>query len=307
MSNASAPTYQAGKQSVPVADSGASLEARAAALQFLSRLAAEVSGGTVDLPCFPNVVIQIRKALDDPKTTTEQAVTVVGAEPRLAARLLQTANSAAFNTTGKPLTDLRTAITRLGRQLVQSAAMAYAVQQMKDEQSLRSIAKPMSKLWQECITVASICHVVARRTKVAPDTAFLTGLLHGIGRLYIMVRSVANGASFADDPSVMDLVAGWHPQIGKAVLENWQFPEEMAEAIGDQLEYEPRRRHEADLTDVLIASIVLADALKSPAPRAIAMQGISAFQSINLNEQDCAAILTHAEYQVGSLHDALGC
>jgi HD-like signal output (HDOD) protein len=294
-------------ESVPVSNSDATVEARGSALQFLAQLAAEVSGGTVDLPCFPDVVIRIRRTLDDPKTTAEQAVTVVGAEPRLSARLLQTANSAAFNTTGKPLTDLRTAITRLGHQLVQSAAMAYAVQQMKDEKSLRSIAKPMSKLWQECITVASICHVVARRTKVAPDTAFLTGLLHGIGRLYIMVRAVANGAAFGNDLSFIDLVAGWHPQIGKAVLENWQFAEEMAEAIGDQFEYERRWRHEPDLTDVLIVSIVLADAMKSPAPREIAMEGISAFQTINLSNQDCAAILTHAEIEVGSLHEALGC
>ncbi len=307
MSNAQAPTYRSGMESVPVSNSDATVEARGSALQFLAQLAAEVSGGTVDLPCFPDVVIRIRRTLDDPKTTAEQAVTVVGAEPRLSARLLQTANSAAFNTTGKPLTDLRTAITRLGHQLVQSAAMAYAVQQMKDEKSLRSIAKPMSKLWQECITVASICHVVARRTKVAPDTAFLTGLLHGIGRLYIMVRAVANGAAFGNDLSFIDLVAGWHPQIGKAVLENWQFAEEMAEAIGDQFEYERRWRHEPDLTDVLIVSIVLADAMKSPAPREIAMEGISAFQTINLSNQDCAAILTHAEIEVGSLHEALGC
>jgi len=307
MSSASAPTYKSGKKSVAASNSTASPESRGAALEFLARLAAEVSGGTVDLPCFPDVVIRIRRTLDDPSTTPEQTVTVVGAEPRLAARLLQTANSAAFNTTGKPLTDLRTAITRLGQQLVQSAAMAYAVQQMKDEQSLRSIAKPMSALWQECITVASISHVVARRTKVAPDTAFLTGLLHGIGRLYIMVRAVGHGGAFGDDASFIDLVAGWHAQIGKAVLENWQFPEEMAEAIGNQTEYERRWRHDADLTDVLISSIVLADAMKSPAPRAIAMEGISAFQTIGLNNQDCAAILTHAEYQVGSLHDALGC
>jgi HD-like signal output (HDOD) protein len=307
MSNARAPTYRSGQESVPAHGSDTTVEARGAALQFLAQLAAEVSGGTVDLPCFPDVVIRIRKTLDDPKTTAEQAVTVVGAEPRLSARLLQTANSAAFNTTGKPLTDLRTAITRLGRQLVHSAAMAYAVQQMKDEKSLRSIAKPMSKLWQECITVASICHVVALRTKVAPDTAFLTGLLQGIGRLYIMVRVLANGASFGNDLSFIDLVAGWHPQIGKAILQNWQFAEEMADAVGDQLEYERRWRHDPDLSDVLIVSIVLADALKSQAPRDIAMEGISAFQTIKLSNQDCAAILTQAEYQLGSLHDALGC
>jgi HD-like signal output (HDOD) protein len=306
MSNASAPTYKSGKKSVS-AENAAPLESRAAAMEFLTRLAGELSGGTVDLPCFPDVVIKIRRALDDPNTTAEQRVTVVGTEPRLAARLLQTANSAAFNTTGKPFTDLRTAITRLGQQMVQSAAMAYAVQQMKDEQSLRSIAKPMSELWRECITVAAISHVVARRTKVPPDTAFLTGLLHGIGRLYIMVRAVAQGSDFGNDGAFIELAAGWHAQIGKAVLENWQFAEEMAQAVGEQSTFERRPRHDPDLTDILIASIVLADALKTAAPRKIATEGICAFQTLGLNEKDCATILTHAEYQVGSLNDALGC
>ncbi|MEA3150701.1 MAG: hypothetical protein QOD56_1640, partial [Gammaproteobacteria bacterium] len=180
-----APTYQSGKASVAPTGSQSPDEARGAALQFLAALAAEVSSGTVDLPCFPDIVIRIRNALADPKSTPEKTVTIVGAEPRLAGRLLQTANSAAFNPSGKPLTDLRTAITRLGHQLVQSAAMAFAVQHLKDESSLKSIAKPLSELWKESIAVASICQVVARRTGVSPDEAFLTGLLHGIGRLYI--------------------------------------------------------------------------------------------------------------------------
>jgi HDOD domain len=40
------------------------------------------------------------------------------------------------------------------------------------------------------ISVASISQLVARRTTVKPDEAFLTGLLHGIGRLYIMAHAV---------------------------------------------------------------------------------------------------------------------
>src|ERR1700733_14762670 len=127
-----APTYKSNTQSVAPADA-APEEARGAALEFLSQLAAEVSSGTVNLPCFPEIVLRIRNALADPTTTPEKTVTIVGAEPRLAGRLLQTANSAAFNPTGRPLTDLRTAITRLGHQVVQSAAMAFAVQHMKDE------------------------------------------------------------------------------------------------------------------------------------------------------------------------------
>jgi HD-like signal output (HDOD) protein len=307
MTNASTPTYKAGRHSVPAQNSDVSPESRRAAMQFLARLAAEVSGGSVDLPCFPDVVIRIRKTLDDPDTTTEETVKVVGTEPRLSARLLQIANSAAFNTSGRRLTDLPAAITRLGQQLVQSAAIAYAVQQMKNEHSLRSIAKPMSELWSDCITVACFCHVVARRTKVPPDMAFLTGLLHGIGRLYIMVRAVADGSTCSDDAAFIELVAGWHAQIGKALLENWEFAEEISQAIGNQMEYERPWRHDADLTDVLIAGLVLADAFKRPAPRAFATEGISAFQTIGLEELDCAAVMTDAEQHLESLHDALGC
>jgi HD-like signal output (HDOD) protein len=236
----------------------------------------------------------------------EQTVTIVGSEPRLAAKLLQTANSVAFNTSGKPVTELRTAITRLGQKMVQSAAMAYAVQQMKNEESLRSVAPRLSELWNESIAVASIAQVVARRTKVTPDEAFLTGLLHGIGRLYILVRAVGKSPQFGLDTEFLDLIAGWQASIGKTVLENWGFAQEMADAVGDQSEFD-RRRKFADLTDVVVASIILGEALRQPAPRTIDLGSTTAFQAIGLSQDDCTAILTHAEYQLGSLRESLGC
>jgi HD-like signal output (HDOD) protein len=304
-----APTYRSGKSSVAPADSATPEAVRAAALQFLGRLAAEVSSGTVDLPCFPDIVIRIRNALVDPKTTPERTVTIVGAEPRLTARLLQTANSVAFNQSGKHIADLKTAITRLGHQLVQSAAMAYAVQQMKNEQSLRSIARQLGELWKESIAVASICQVLARRTKVSPDEAFLAGLLHGIGRMYIMIRAVGRGAEFGNYNTFMDMVSGWHASIGKAVLENWGFAGDMADAVGNQDdgERERRRGQEADLTDLLIAGVMLGRTLKEPAPRKVESKGVAAYAVLGLTDQECAAILRHAEYQLGSLQETLGC
>jgi HD-like signal output (HDOD) protein len=283
---------------------GSAAATRGTALDFLRLLAMEVSKGTVDLPCFPDVVMRIRHALADPNTTIERTVAIVGNEPRLAARLLQTANSAAFNPAGRPLTELRSAITRLGQQLVQSAAVAYAIQQMKYAESLRSIAKPLNDLWRECISVASISRAVAGHTKVNPDEAFLTGLLHGIGRLYIMVRAVGHAAQFGNDQTLLDLVVDWHPAIGKAVLENWGFAEQMCDAVGDQNDHERRWIHDTELSDIVIVSVVLAGALKNPALPS--MRGITAFQHIGLTELDCAAILTQAKHHLGSLHDALG-
>src|SRR5260370_18980369 len=204
-----APTYKSGKASVAPNGTASPDTARAALLQFLGQMAAELSSGTAALTCFPDVVLRIRKALVDPKNTPGKTVLVVGAEPRLAARLLQTANSAAFNPANKPVTDLRTAITRLGQQVVQSAAMAFAVQHMKDQASLRSIAEPLGALWKESISVALICQIVAGRTKIGPDEAFLTGLLHAIGRLSIMVRSFSKGRVFGDEHAFIQLCAWW--------------------------------------------------------------------------------------------------
>src|SRR6266851_3709925 len=298
------PTYRSGTQSVPASGAASTPEERAAALAFLQKLASEVSEGSIDLPCFPEVVIRISTALADPKTTSDHVVTIVGAEPRLAARILQTANSAAFNTSGKPLTDLRSAITRLGHQMVHGTAMSYAMQQMKNEASLRSIAQSMTLLWNRSIAVASICRIVARRTKVNADAAFLTGLLHGIGNLYIMARAATQATGLGS--SWLDLLAGWQASIGKAVLESWGFAEEMCDAVGEQADHERRWKHKAALSDVLIASLVLADALKSSEPRtATATQGINAFLTVGVKAEDGPAILTEAEKQIRLVHEAL--
>src|ERR1700729_3345576 len=212
MPKVTAPTYRSGGESVPANNAAATPEERATALAFLQSLATEGSEGTIDLPCFPDVVIRISHALADPNTSSDRVVTFVGAEPRLAARVLQTANSAAFNSSGKPLTDLRSAITRLGHQMVQGTAMSYAMQQMKNETSLRSIAQPLAALWDRSISVASISRLVAQRTKVPADEAFLTGLLHGIGKLYIMARAATAADGLANE-SWMDMIGGWHASI----------------------------------------------------------------------------------------------
>jgi HD-like signal output (HDOD) protein len=303
MPKVTAPAFRADGQSVPV--SAASPEERAAALAFLQALASEVSEGSIDLPCFPDVVVRISRALADPNTTSDRVVTIVGAEPRLAARILQTANSAAFNNREKPLSDLRSAITRLGQQMVQSTAMSYAMQHMKNAESLRSIAQLLAELWKKSIAVASICKLVATRTKVPTDEAFLTGLLHGIGELYIMARAAGGASGLGSEQSWMGLIGGWQASIGKAVLQSWGFADEMCDAVGDQEDIDRRRKHEASLVDVLIASLILAEALQIPEPRIIETQGSNTFLSIGLTPADCAAILTAADEQIRRVHEAL--
>ena len=284
----------------------ATLQERAAALAFLQKLATEVSEGSIDLPCFPDVVIRISTALADPRTTSDHVVTIVGAEPRLAARILQTANSAAFNSSGKPLADLRSAITRLGHQMVHGTAMSYAMLQMKNDASLRSIVQPMTELWNKSIAVASVSQIVAKRTRLSVDEAFLTGLLHGIGSLYIMARAATQATALGNERSWLDMLAGWQASIGKAVLESWGFAEQMCDAVGEQTDHQRRWKHEAGLTDVLIASLLIAEALQAPEPRTVETAGINVFLTVSVKAEDCADILSEADRQIKAVHEALG-
>ena len=76
-----------------------------------------------------------------------------------------------------------------------------------------------------------MCFVIAKRfTRLNPDQALLTGLLHVLGRLYIIMRS--KDAAELSDSEMSDVVDGWHATIGKAILESWGLPEALQHAVG---------------------------------------------------------------------------
>jgi hypothetical protein len=56
---------------------------------------------------------------------------------------------------------------------------------------------------------------------------------------------------------------------------------------------------------VLIASLVLADAMKKPERRTLRTEGINAFLSIGVTPADCSAILDQADEQIRLVHEAL--
>ena len=65
-------------------------------------------------------------------------------------------------------------------------------------------------------------NVVARKfAQVNPDTALLAGLLHGIGKLYLMTRARNFPALFSDKAAYGQIVSDWHTNVAKAILENW--------------------------------------------------------------------------------------
>jgi HD-like signal output (HDOD) protein len=280
-------------------------KADAAAYAYLAQLADELAHKPLNLPCFPDIVPRIRKALLDPKSTADDIVRIAGTEPRLAARLLQTANSVVFNPSGVPFSELRQAVTRLGHHLIQSVTMAFALQQVKAEPALKPVAKQLHALWEKSMAAASICQVLAQKMKVPGDKVFLTGLLHGIGYFYIMVRATESSSPIKVEELQSEFVAERHPVIGRAVMQKWGFEPVMCEAVGHQNDYAHQSKRRADITDVLIVSVLLADALIERNGDLARCAGVNSFAAIGLTPNDLDAILRHTAYNLSSLRDTL--
>ena len=202
------------------------------AFTFVQALASELSGGKIELPGFPHIVMRVQRVLADENADNNRIVKVLGSEPVLASQIVRMANSAALNPAGVPVTDLRTAVSRVGLDTVRSATIAFAVRQLRDAPILKGLEAPLGLLWKRSVLVASLSCVIARRlTHLNPDTALLAGLLQGIGRLYILTRASGHRALFADQDAYQSIEHDWHLSIAAALLENWGIADEIVQAV----------------------------------------------------------------------------
>jgi HD-like signal output (HDOD) protein len=279
----------------------------AEAFAFVQALASELSRGKVDLPSFPDIALRVRKVLADEQVSQEQVVRVVGSEPALAARLMQIANSAALNFTGKPINELRTAINRMGHNMVRSAAIAFAMSQLKKVDSLKGLEKPLDELWKSSAAVAAMSHAVAKRySKINPDTAMLAGLLHGIGKLYILTRSSKHPALFADPAAYNQIVRDWHSPVAKALLENWDMAEEIVNAVSDYEDLERAHSGPVDLTDLLTVGNLLAAFKEHPESIEINMHDVAACKRMQIDRASYEKLIDESETEIDALRQALG-
>ena len=277
------------------------------AFTFVQALAAELSGGKVELPGFPHIVQRVQHVLSDEKADASKVVRVIGSEPVLATQLVRMANSAALNPGGTPVTDLRAAVTRIGVDAVRTATIAFAVRQLREAPALRGLEMQLGVLWRRSVQVASLCFVVARRlTSVSADTALLAGLLQGIGRLYILTRASRHRSLFCDAAAYQAIEHDWHLSIAAALLENWGIADEIVQAVHESENLERESRGAPCLSDVLVVGTLLADVNGDPSALAAQVQCAKPLQRLRLDQQACERFLAESAQEVTAIRDALG-
>jgi HD-like signal output (HDOD) protein len=286
----------------------------AAAYSFVERLAQDLQDARFELPAFPEAVLRVQRALQSPDTSAADIVAILSSDPGLAARVLRIANSAAFKPVSGEITDLRNAVSRLGFNTVRTVAIDFAMRQLRRRDAQSPMARAeIEAISRDSLTVASVCYVIAKHyTRVNADQALLTGLLHGLGRLYIVMR--AEETTDVTTVNIREVAASWQATIGKAILESWGLPEALQHAVEhqDDRDFGPAGAEDStgpgvvtgavSLTDVLVAAKILtAENDIAGLPQAPALGWLN-----GMKNEGAAAVLVDHDAEIQELRASLG-
>lgn len=201
---------------------------------------ARVKERTVRVPPAPTACVQLSSLLAQEDWSMAELERIVRADQAITASMLRVANSALLR--GRdPVTTIPAAVARLGARGVMKLAWANTAS------SGLSRAGPLLALrqraWREALVAAHVAQWLAKPvtgsaalSPLDPETSFVVGMLHDIGR--VVVASALEDllvkypeADVRTDDGWWALIEDLHVIAGSALVQAWQLPHPLAAAV----------------------------------------------------------------------------
>src|SRR5450830_789930 len=240
------------------------------------------------LPTLPEVALKIRKAAEDPEISVSTLSKVIGGDTALSARLIKVVNSPLLRASHE-VTDLHTAITRLGVNYSSNLAIGLVMEQIFHARS-EVVEQKMRDVWRKSLEIAGVCYVLCRNfTLLKPDQAALGGLVHQIGVLPILAYAEDHYELLSDPVSLNHVIDRIHPLLGDKLLSVWEFPEMLVKLPGQYLDFK-RDCGRVDYVDLVqVASLYCHKDTDHPLAR-IDVLSVPSFKKLGIdpeNEATC--------------------
>ena len=221
-----------------------------------------------DLPPLPAVVARIMQTINDPGTSAEEINGLITMDQGLSSKVLRIVNSSYYGFP-KRISTITHAVVILGFNTVRNLVLGVSAFGLLGQKSM-PYGLNRTKFWEHSIAVAVGGQVIARKrlakNRAAADEAFIGGLLHDVGALFLdsyFPVQYAVGMAFAGrekktGQEAETLVLGIdHVTVGRRIAEHWNFPPHLAAMIGGH--HDPARcKDQFDLVATVHAADYLA-------------------------------------------------
>jgi putative nucleotidyltransferase with HDIG domain len=190
------------------------------------------------VPSLPAVVIELRQYLNDPDVSFEKLARIIEYDPGLTANVLQLANSPYFSWSRR-ISSVKEAVIRLGVTRVYQMVLAMSVAPIISKQ-IRGYGMEANQLWEHSIAVAIGAEQLGATLAVSgAQDAFTVGLLHDVGKVVLgtfveiddePIKELVALDGLAFNEAEKQVLGIDHAEVGKALLERWNLPEEVVNA-----------------------------------------------------------------------------
>lgn len=194
-----------------------------------------------NLPSIPQVLFNIRKISEDPKTSATDLANCILSDHQLTSRILQVANSAYYGDFSRKILTVTHAIILMGFRAVRNIAISMAAYQAVNRLTKGSNFDA-KVFWARSLASGIIAKFLASRLdkKKLAESAFIAGFLHDIGqpvlagvfpKKYDEVSKLET-----DNPEIYKseriLLGVDHLEAGEHVARKWNLPDSLIEVIG---------------------------------------------------------------------------
>ncbi len=201
-------------------------------------LAEEISKEILQMPQFPQSILNLQNELRDPNCSFESVARTIKSDSNLSAEILRIANSPVYRFKSK-ITEITGAVQSIGFLGVKAVLYNYGVNKVL---SKRYQLKKVEEINNHSYQVALIASFLARYKKLnrIVEDVYIAALLHDMGK--IIIKAITDDleeklTKMCSERHISisvleDLTDGYsHPLIGSEVAKKWNFPEKYINPI----------------------------------------------------------------------------
>ncbi|MBU2501062.1 HDOD domain-containing protein [bacterium] len=199
-----------------------------------------------DLPSLPQTLLQIQTVAEDQNSCADDLAQCILKDQALTMRVLKVVNSAMYKRAGgEDVRTVRRAVVVIGFETVRKLALGLSVFDMMSKLSRSPF---LAEIARHSLITAGFAQILAEAGgKVSPEEAFVSALVHDIGKVVLLECSPE-----AMDAVVKDVRAGalpleaerrhfgiTHDRAGRRLAEQWNLPRDLHAVIGDHHDIDP--------------------------------------------------------------------
>ncbi|MGD8739137.1 MAG: HDOD domain-containing protein [Desulfobacterales bacterium] len=217
-----------------------------------------VESKKVKLPAFNATALRIQKEVAKAEPDSRLIEKLIVSDQSLTGEVLSVSNSSFYKGLTQVAT-VRDAIIRMGNIEVSNIVSLVALQH-NFQSKIPAMHKIMGKLWRHSVGCAIGANWLARQTgfQALAHETFIAGLLHDVGKLYVLkviddMKASREIENLPPDTVIDELMQQMHTEQGYALMAQWNLPEKYCQVARDH------HLAEFDVSNFLLVLVRLAN------------------------------------------------